>query len=399
MGSTKETLRRLLRIISDCLPEVSFEVRFFDETVETFGNGRPVFTVTFATEAAAKAVLTRGSTGFREEYVTGAVDAAGDLPQLFRVGMDPRIQNMTLPLRVKAALLFRALLSRNTMGRAPTNIARHYNLGDDFFRQFLDESMTYSCAYFRSETDTLEQAQQHKYGHICRKLRLAPGERLIDIGCGWGGMLLYAARHCGVTAIGCTLSEPQAAYVREAAAREGLEKRITVLREDYRNMLGRFDKFVSIGMFEHVGKSFIPTFMEKARELLVPGGAGLLHTVGKDRDTAQDAWTMTHIFPGAYIPPLDHVIRAMGQNGLVPIDVENLRLHYAATLDEWARRLDANADEVIGLAGHTAVRMWRMYLYGSAAAFRWGDIRVYQVLFTNGINNTLPLTRDHLYAQ
>jgi len=394
----KKTIQRLLRTVSDHLPDISFEVHFWDGDTETFGKDQPEFAVTVATKDAAESIFRWGSTGFREEYVAGNIGVEGDLQQLFHVGMDPRIQDMKLSLEVKAAILFRHLTSLNTVKRSPANIARHYDLGDDFFKQYLDESMTYSCAYFRSEKDTLEQAQQQKYEHICRKLRLKAGETLIDIGCGWGGMLLYAARHYGIAGVGCTLSKHQVEYAKQTAAREGLKKNIAVLYEDYRNITGRFDKFVSIGMFEHVGKGFVSTFMEKTRDLLRPGGLGLLHTVGKERPTAGDPWTAKYIFPGAYIPTLDHVVRAMGERSLVPIDIENLRLHYAATLDEWARRLESNASTIETLAGSPAVRMWRMYLNGSAAAFRWGDLRLYQILFTNGLTNDLPLTREHLYA-
>jgi cyclopropane-fatty-acyl-phospholipid synthase len=395
----KKTLQRLLRTVSDHLPDVSFKVRFWDGDTEMFGNGQPAFAVAFATKEAARSIFRRGSMGFREEYVVGNIEVEGDLQQFFRVGMDPRIQDMKLSLGVRAAVLFRHLTSLNTIKGSVANIASHYDLGDDLFKQYLDESMTYSCAYFRTEKDTLEQAQQQKYEHICRKLHLKAGETLIDIGCGWGGMLLHAARNYGVSGVGCTLSEHQAKYAEEAVARERLGKNITILCDDYRNITGRFDKFVSIGMFEHVGKGFVSMFMEKTRNLLRPGGLGLLHTVGKERDTAGDPWTAKYIFPGAYIPMLDHVIRAMGERRLVPIDIENLRLHYAATLDEWGRRLEANVSTVEKLVGSASLRMWRMYLNGSAAAFRWGDVRVYQILFTNGLNNELPLTREHLYTR
>jgi cyclopropane-fatty-acyl-phospholipid synthase len=394
----KETLRRLLQTVSERLPEVSFKVSFWDGDTLAFGSDQPGFTVTFGTKEAVKNIFRRGPTGFREEYVAGNIEVEGDLQQLLRAGMSPRVQEMELPLNVRAAVLFQYLRSLNTIKRSPLNIARHYDLGDDFFKQYLDESMTYSCAYFKSEKDTLERAQQQKYEYICKKLHLRAGETLIDIGCGWGGMLLHAARHYGVSGVGCTLSEHQTQYARERAAWEGLDKDITILRKDYRHMTGKFDKFVSIGMFEHVGKGFAAAFMEKTRSLLKPGGLGLLHTVGKERRSPGDPWTLKYIFPGAYIPILDEVIREMGEKRLVPIDVENLRLHYAATLDEWGRRLEENAPTIEKLAGPTVLRTWRMYLGGSAAAFRWGDLRLYQILFTNGPNNALPLTRAHLYA-
>ncbi|OPY69083.1 MAG: Cyclopropane-fatty-acyl-phospholipid synthase [Syntrophorhabdaceae bacterium PtaU1.Bin034] len=393
----KKALQELLRTVSLRLPEVPFEVLFWDGDREAFGNGKPVFTLTFTTRKAARAILGRGATGFREEYVAGTIDVSGDLRQLLRAGMDPLVQNMKVSFKTKLLILLQHLRSLNTPRRAPVNIAYHYELGDDFFRHYLDKSLTYSCAYFRNRDDTLERAQEQKYEHICRKLNLREGESLVDIGCGWGGMLLYAARHYKVRCVGCTLSRNQAEYARKRAVQEGLEKTITVIRKDYRNVTGKFDKLVSIGMFEHVGKGYAPTFMKKMRDLLRPGGVGLLHTVGKERNAPADPWTTKYIFPGTHIPILDHVIRFMGKSGLVPTDIENLRLHYASTLEEWGRRFEANASIIEKMFDARFVRTWRMYLNGSEAAFRYGNLRLYQIAFTNGLNNELPMTRDSLY--
>ena len=395
----KKTLQELLRALSRNLPDISFEVRYWDGESERYGAGMPAFSLIIKTKEAAKSIFSKGTLGFGEAYVDGTIDVKGDFQELIRLGMDPRFQNAQLSLRTKAEVLFHHLKCLNTMRGSPRNIARAYDLGNDFYKQYLDESMTYSCAYFRDEEDTLEQAQQQKYEHICRKLALKEGESLVDIGCGWGGMLLYAARHYGIEGVGCTLSENQARYAREKAAQEGLEGRVTILQEDYRNIEGRFDKLVSIGMFEHVGKWYIPTFMEKTSALLKPLGIGLLHTIGKERDTGDDPWTMKYIFPGAHLPVLDRVVRTMGERGLVPVDIENLRVHYAATLDEWAKRFEANAENIEKMFDERVVRMWRMFLRGSAGAFRWGDARVYQILFTNGINNAFPMTRDYMYRQ
>lgn len=393
----KKLVEKLLRVLSDNLPDIPFEVRFWDGETKTFGNGTSVFILKFNTETSAKSIFSKGTLGFAEEYVAGNIDVDGDFRGLIRLGMDPHVQDMRLSPGTKIAVLLRHITSLNTIKGSSRNIAHHYDLGDDFYRLYLDESMTYSCAYFRSREDSLEQAQRQKYDHICRKLCLKEGDSLIDIGCGWGGMLIYAARHYGIKGVGCTISENQAECAKKKIAQAGMGKNITILREDYRNMEGRFDKFVSIGMFEHVGKSFIPTFMKKTKALLKPGGTGLLHTIGKERDTADDAWTTKYIFPGTYIPVLDRVIRIMGEESLVPVDIENLRLHYAATLDEWGNRFESNRRKVEEMFDARFVRMWRMYLNGSAAAFRWGDIRLYQILFTNGPNNSLPMTREHLY--
>jgi len=393
----KKALQKLFRALNSNFPDIPFEVRFWDGETEIYGNGSTAFVLRFNTKTAARHLFNKGTLGFGEEYVAGNIDVDGDFQQLVRIGIDPRFQDIKLSLSTRMAIFLQHIKSLNTIRRSPRNIAHHYDLGNKFYRYYLDESMAYSCAYFRSNEDTLEQAQQQKYEHICRKLHLKKGETLVDIGCGWGGMLLYAARHYGVKGLGCTLSGHQAEYARARAAREGFEKDITISLEDYRNMKGQFDKFVSIGMFEHVGKSFIPTFMEKARELLKPGGIGLLHTIGKELNAAEDPWTMKYIFPGGYLPILDHVIRTMGERELVPVDIENLRLHYAATLDEWSKRFEANTQRIKEMFDDGFVRMWRMFLNGSSAAFRWGNIRLYQILFTKGLNNSLPMTREHFY--
>lgn len=393
----KKAIQKLLKELSDNLPEISFKVRFWDGETNKYGDASPAFILTFKKKEAVKSIFSKGPLGFGEEYVNGSIDVDGDFQQLIRLGIDPSFQDIKLSLRTRAGILLQHIKSLNTIKRSPGNIAHHYDLGNNFYGQYLDESMTYSCAYFRHDNDTLEQAQQQKYEHICRKLQLREGETLVDIGCGWGGMLLYAARHYGVKGTGCTLSRHQTEYARERVAREGFEKNITIFLEDYRNIKGQFDKFVSIGMFEHVGKGFIPEFMEKTKTLLKPGGAGLLHTIGKEGNTPGDPWTMKYIFPGGYIPTLDHVISTMGRKRLVPVDIENLRLHYAKTLDEWVKRFKMKAKKIEEMFDEIFVRMWHMYLNSSAAAFRWGDIRLYQILFTNGLNNALPMTREHLY--
>ena len=254
----KKTLQSLLQALSRNLPDISFRVRFWDGDVETFGGGSSAFTLTFSTKQAARNVVSKGTLGFGEEYVAGNIDVEGDFRKLLHVGMDPSIQNIELPLRAKAAVLLYHLAFLNSLKRSPKNIAHHYDLGNDFYKLYLDEGMTYSCAYFRTDADTLEQAQTQKYEHICRKLQLRRGETLLDVGCGWGGMLIYAARHYGTKGVGCTLSVNQRSYAKEKVAQAGLEQDITILYEDYRNVSGQFDKFVSIGMFEHVGKGFIP---------------------------------------------------------------------------------------------------------------------------------------------
>lgn len=283
------------------------------------------------------------------------------------------------------------------MSRVGHNISYHYDLGDDFYALFLDTTMTYSCGYFHTETDSLEQAQLNKYEHICRKLALQPGEKLVDIGCGWGGMLIYAAQNYGISGLGNTLSLNQYESAKTRIKELGLQDRIEVVLADYRQISGEFDKFVSIGMFEHVGKAFISEYMRAVANLLKRGGTGMLHTIGKDAESPSDAWILKYIFPGGYIPNLTEIVDEMGRAGFSILDVENLRFHYGHTLDQWANSYEKNLEKVRGMFDESFVRMWRLYLHASSAGFKYGSSCLFQILFSKGLNNELPLTRKHLY--
>ena len=393
----RKTFEQLFDALSDHARGVSFQVQFWDGVKTSYGAGEPQFILTFVTKRAAEHVLESGSLGFGEEYMAGDIQVEGDFTQLLRFGSDAAFLNLPLGLKAKLAIKHLRQTSLNTLSRSTKHVAHHYDRGNDFYKLWLDESMAYSCGYFRNENDTLEQAQQQKYEHICRKLQLKAGETLIDIGCGWGGMLIYAAKHYGVRGVGCTLSKEQVEYAVDLVKRQGLSKEISIVFEDYRKIEGTFDKFVSIGMFEHVGKQFIPTFMEKVKSILNPGGIGLLHTIGQELPVPGDPWTLKYIFPGGYIPTLEEIVRTMCEAKLIPTDIENLRIHYARTLEEWSARFEVQAKKVEAMYDESFVRMWRMFLNGCVANFRYGNMRLYHVLFTNGVNNTMPLTREHLY--
>jgi len=393
----RKTFEQLFETLSDHAQDVSFQVHFWDGVKKSYGADKAQFILTFATKQAAEHVLESGSLGFGEEYMAGNIQVEGDFRQLLRFGSDGAFLNLPLGLKTKLAFQHLRQTSLNTLSRSQKHVAHHYDRGNDFYKLWLDESMAYSCAYFRHENDTLEQAQQQKYEHICRKLQLKPGESLVDIGCGWGGMLIYAAKHYGIRGVGCSLSKEQVEYAVDLVKREGLSNEISIVFEDYRNIQGEFDKFVSIGMFEHVGKQFIPTFMAKTQSILKRSGIGLLHTIGEERSMPGDPWTLKYIFPGGYIPALDEIVRTMGEVGLVPTDIENLRLHYARTVEEWSTRYEAQTKKVEAMFDASFVRMWRMFLNGCVVNFRYGNPRLYQVLFTNGLNNDIPLTREHVY--
>ncbi len=395
----KAIVHSLLTQISQNNPEISFEIQYWDGEKHRFGEGDPQTILRFNSEQAIKRIFSGGYLGFGEAYMDGDVDIEGDLQQLLRFGFDPAFENLKISLPTKLRIAWNFLVTQDTLRRTAKNIQHHYDLGNDFYKLWLDDSMTYSCAYFRHETDSLEQAQEQKYEHICRKLQLKEGDTLVDVGCGWGGMMFYAVRHYGVKATGCTLSKQQYAYIQNKIKEENLQDKITVLLDDYRNLTGRYDKFVSIGMFEHVGKKYIPTFFDRVKKLLKPKGIGLLHTIGKDGFSYPDPWTTKYIFPGGYIPIIDEILRHMGKRKLHFVDVENLRLHYSLTLDEWARRYEHHVEEVRRMFDERFVRMWRLFLNGSSVGFRYGNTRLFQITFTNGLNNAYPLTREFLYKE
>jgi cyclopropane-fatty-acyl-phospholipid synthase len=375
----------------------AMEVRFWDGDFFRLGHAPYSSSLSFQTRTALKRVLTEGSLGFGEEYMWSNIEIEGDLKPIIRLGLESRLGHPNRPLKTKIAALLLLRRTANRPSRSPRNIQRHYDLGNDFYRLWLDKSMTYSCAYFRDDSANLEQAQEDKYEHICRKLNLKQNESLVDIGCGWGGMLIHAAKHYGVTGVGCTLSPQQFDYATARIKEEKLENRISVRLEDYRSLQGCYDKFVSIGMFEHVGQKYSDVFMKRIRELLKPGGIGLLHTIAKDVPSETDPWMIKYIFPGGYIPVLPDVVRALCEQEFILKDIENLRLHYAMTLREWSRRFESAATDIEAMFDHQFVRMWRIYLNFSEASFRYGESRLYQFLFSHGTSDTYPRTRDHVY--
>jgi cyclopropane-fatty-acyl-phospholipid synthase len=393
----KKIFRDVLVSVGSAHADIALEVRFWDGDFFRLGNAPPTSTLGFKTRTALKRVLQEGSLGFGEEYMAGNIEVTGDLKPVIRLGMEARLASPKLSLKTKTAASLMLWRTANTRLRSSRNIRRHYDLGNDFYRLWLDQSMTYSCAYFREESDDLERAQQDKYEHICRKLHLKRDESLVDIGCGWGGMLIYAAQHYGVTGVGCTLSPQQFEYATTRIKELNLADRISVRLEDYRSLQGRFDKFVSIGMFEHVGQQYHGVFMQKIREILKPGGIGLLHTIAKDLPSDCDPWMNKYIFPGGFIPVLPEIVRALCEQEFVLMDLENLRYHYALTLREWGRRFEEAVPTIEAMFDTGFVRMWRAYLNFSEVSFLYGESRLYQFLFAQGLNHAYPLTRDHVY--
>jgi cyclopropane-fatty-acyl-phospholipid synthase len=283
----------------------------------------------------------------------------------------------------------------------------HYDVGNDFYRLFLDPEMQYSCAYFTDAANTLEQAQQDKLEMICRKLRLKPGDRLLDIGCGWGGLVCHAARHHGVIAHGVTLSDAQLALAKERIAAHGLQDRVTVEIRDYADLTGQYDKISSIGMYEHIGVANIPRYLGTVRKLLTADGLFLNHAISRRAKKtgrrfykrAEQRALLKYIFPGGELDDIGHTVQAMEQHGFEVHDVEAWRPHYAITTRHWCERLTARREEAVAIIGEETYRIWVAYLAGCSLAFTRGTAKIYQTLVSRAGKSeaSLPLTRADLY--
>jgi cyclopropane-fatty-acyl-phospholipid synthase len=291
----------------------------------------------------------------------------------------------------------RSVLRRNSLRGSRRNIHAHYDLGNDFYRLWLDPTMAYTCAYFAEEAMSLHQAQIAKMDHVCRKLRLQPGEEVIEAGCGWGGFALHMAEHYGARVRAFNISAEQIAYARDCAARTGLKGRVEFIQDDYRNISGSADVFASIGMLEHVGLENYETLGRLIRRSLRPGGRGLIHTIGRDAPQLLHRWMERYIFPGAVAPSLGQMSRIFEPSGLSVLDVENLRLHYARTAGCWRSAFEQTRGTVAQMFDERFVRMWRLYLAGTQAAFLAGDLQLFQVLFAPARSNDIARTREHVY--
>jgi cyclopropane-fatty-acyl-phospholipid synthase len=341
--------------------------------------------------AAYWAILQKGSLGLGESYVDGWWSVEDNrIADLIGILLQNKISE-----RVKTNILllirlafFRLIHSPKSRFLARRSVRQHYDLSQAFFQYMLDPSLTYSCGYQKGEADTLSQMQEQKYDLIARKLDLRRGGTVLDIGCGWGGFLLHAAaRYKNIHGIGITLSKDQYRFASRRVAELGLANRINIKLCDYRDLSGKFDYLVSIGMFEHVGKSSYGTFMRKAAELLKEDGAGLLHTISTTEApwVRPDPWLNRYIFPGTRLPRLEEIARAMRKADLLIAHVEDLKLNYAATLREWKKNVDSNIENIKALSpefNDRFLRMWDYYLQACEACFRYGPTEVYQVLFS-----------------
>ena len=366
-----------------------------------FGTGQePRIVVRFTDKTVARNILKSPELGTAEAYMDGKlIIEEGDLYGFLSLASSNMYRHQDywlLRLQKRIAGWTRRLAQFNPAPRAKKNVAHHYDLSDTLYDLFLDAGRQYSCAYFAEPDYTLEQAQLAKKNHIASKLLLKEGQKVLDIGCGWGGLAFHINEVSGAETVGITLSEEQLKYAEEKAARSGLAGQVQFRLQDYRNVPDKFDRIVSVGMFEHVGTPHYREFFEKCADLLTDDGVMLLHTIGRyDGPGATDSFTRKYIFPGGYSPALSEIMPHIEKAGLVVTDIEILRLHYAETLKEWRRRFMKNRDKVKEIYDERFCRMWEFYLAGSECAFRFGGHCNFQIQIAKD-QHAVPLTRDYM---
>jgi len=353
----------------------------------------------FADRRALLALLHDPELHFGDLYSAGRIDIDGDLLDFIETAyraLDAKIADSHWHQRLSR---LRNRPRRNSLTGSRSNIHHHYDLGNDFYELWLDrEVMQYTCAYYPDPSMTVEQAQVAKLHHVCRKLRLEPGQTVVEAGCGWGGLARFMAKHYGVKVRAYNISHEQVSFARARAEQEGLADRVEYVEDDYRNIKGDFDIFVSVGMLEHVGTDHYRELGGVVDRCLKDRGRGLIHTIGRNQAGVMNAWIEKRIFPGAYPPTLGQMMEIFEPWEFSVQDVENLRLHYARTLTHWLERFDQNLERIRDMFDERFIRAWRLYLVGSIAAFTTGSLQLFQVVFERPQTNDLPWSRAHLYT-
>lgn len=395
--SLKAAFHRLCTKIS----REQFSIKYWDgERVSYGAEGAPErFSVTFRSAEACARLLRNLSVGFGEGYMASEIEIEGDWKGLFSLLYTSNLGTLKISPFEALKALEMGWRQRNTLKNTRRNISHHYDLGNDFFKLWLGKEMAYSCGYFRTATDDLDTAQRQKFRHICEKLRLEPEMSLLDIGCGWGGLAIFAAKEYGCRVKGITLSTLQRNFAAERVKDESLTDRVQIELTDYRKLSapGRFERIVSVGMLEHVGQTHIGDYIRRTALLTADGGGGVLHTIGRTVEAPVNPWLKKYIFPGLYVPSLSELATPMARYGLRITDVEDLRAHYALTLDSWSEGFERNVNAIRAKYGEGFVRMWRFYLRCCSASFANGNSCLWQVQYTKGLSTRIPLTRDYLY--
>jgi len=407
-------MKQLFHDLFSRVDGMPFRITYPDQSSVVYGGaGTPRFTLIFRTEQAMRGILVSVDLGFGEAYMVGDIDFEGNMVDMMEMIMTTDLLgafrkvvysplNMLRHLPSQARVAWHYLNRRHTSENDKRFISEPYDLGNAFYALWLDKDLQYTCGYFKTPEDSIDLAQDQKREHVCRKLRLQPGQTLLDIGCGWGGLLIYAAQHYGISGVGVTLSREQAEEANRRITAAGLADRIHVEHADYRDLprQGRvFDRVVSVGCLEHIGKENHETFFRIVRDSLKPGGTFVLHTIGRITPGTPLALGNKHVFPGVYTPTLVEISQCLATLGMRVHDLENLRLHYSYTTQRWLDAFEAHTDEIRAMYDEQLVRLFRVYLAHGVALMRHGKNELYQLIITPGIDNERPLTRDWLYAE
>ena len=373
----------------------SFCVKFWDGDEVKVGENDPLFKIILKKPIPKKDILTSTTLAFGEAYMNGDLEVEGDFSLML---------NTVLKYKDKFTTDFKGLpkifSNLTSTKKQKEEVTYHYDIGNDFYKLWLDDTLSYSCAYFKNENESLGEAQLNKIHHLLKKLNLREGITLLDIGCGWGALLIEAAKLYKIKGLGITLSEEQFKAFKERIEKENLQDYLQVKLMDYRELEKSgllFDRVVSVGMLEHVGRSNYDLFMKCVSKVLKKEGVFVLHYISGLYESEGDAWIKKYIVPGGVIPTLRDIISSSADYKFYTVDVESLRMHYYKTLIKWAENFEKNTDKVREMFDEKFVRMWRMYLYSCAACFYTGVIDLHQIVFTKGVNNSLPLTREYLY--
>lgn len=375
--------------------EVPFRIKFQDNEDHIIGKGIPQFEVNIKNDISKTELLKSTSLALGEAYMRSDIEIKGDLFQVLNLFLG-QMDKFTTDEKSLKNLIFPSSSAKNQK----SEVQAHYDIGNNFYSLWLDDTMTYSCGYFHSDNDTLNTAQLNKINHILRKLNIEEGMSLLDVGCGWGTLLLEAAKKYKVHGLGITLSEEQFKKFKKRIEEEKLNDLLEVKLMDYRDLAksGRvFDRVVSVGMIEHVGRDNYDLFMKNIDAVLKPEGIFLLHYISALKEYPGDPWIKKYIFKGGVVPSLREIISICADHNFYTIDVESLRRHYVKTLLCWRENFNKHREEVIQMFDEEFVRMWELYLCACAATFNNGIIDLHQILITKGLNNHIPMTRDYMY--
>jgi cyclopropane-fatty-acyl-phospholipid synthase len=397
VGKSSRFERWMLKSVLKLCGDPAIRVVLWDGEAVCTSAAPPIGSVVIRDRATLRRMALQPIVAFGDGYGESHIDIEGNLVDVL-CAMSSAVDQRRPDGVVGRIFNPRPKLHRpHTIDASRDSVYRHYDLGNSFYKLWLDENLSYTCAYFSTPNLSLEAAQIAKFDHICRKLRLRPGDRVIEAGCGWGGLALHMAKRYGVTVRAFNLSHEQIVHARDWAKSLALDDRVEFVEDDYRNITGTCDAFASVGMLEHVG---LENYRELGRVIdgvLTPAGRGVIHSIGRNAPMPLDPWIDKRIFPGAYPPALSEMMQIFEPWQMSVLDIENIRLHYVCTLRHWLERYEKSLDEIVRMFDVRFARMWRLYLAGSIAAFSVGSLQLFQVVFTRAANNDLPWTRAYMY--